>query len=190
MQYKVDAVMDQQQKLYAAVVYAKLRYYPPEGGSSVLNKTELRPDILNPAIEIMKKLKWVGICDFDFITDPCDGVVKLMEINPRFPESYQATVAGGVDMTKIIYQLAMGTRSKPQMEYKENQYNRFLFGDIMWFLKTKENRWAARPSFFEFFRKDTFYQLIRKNDLGPMMGYILQNLSMLWNKKERQFILR
>ncbi|KKR03014.1 MAG: Carbamoylphosphate synthase large subunit [Candidatus Uhrbacteria bacterium GW2011_GWF2_39_13] len=190
MQYKVDAVMDEQQELYAGVVYSKLRYYPVDGGSSVLNKTEHRPDILEQAVNVMKELKWVGLCDFDFITDPRDGIVKLMEINPRFPESYRTVEAGGVDMTKIIYQLAIGQKPEPQLQYKENQYNRFLFGDIMWFLKTKENRFKVKPSFFRFWGKDMYYQLIRKNDLGPLWGYIRENLAMVYDKKLRTQRLR
>jgi predicted ATP-grasp superfamily ATP-dependent carboligase len=190
IQYKVDAVMDENQNLYTGVVYSKLRYYPPDGGSSVLNKTEHRPDILRQAVSVMKELKWVGLCDFDFITDPRDEIVRLMEINPRFPESYRTTVAAGVDMSKIIYQLAMGEKPEKQLEYKENQYCRFLFGDIMWFLKTKENRFKVKPSFFSFFRKDTYYQLIRKNDLGPIIGYIMENLEMIWNSKLRKQRLR
>jgi predicted ATP-grasp superfamily ATP-dependent carboligase len=190
IQYKVDAVMDDKQTLYAGVVYSKLRYYPVDGGSSVLNKTEYRPDILEQAVAVMKELKWVGLCDFDFITDPRDGVVKLMEINPRFPESYRTVEAGGVDMTKLIYQLALGQKPEPQLQYKENQYNRFLFGDIMWFLKTKENRFKVKPSFFKFFGKDMYYQLIRKNDLCPLWGYIRENLAMIYDKKLREQRLR
>jgi len=189
-QYKIDAVVDNQQNLYAGVAYSKLRYYPPEGGSSILNKTEHRPDILAQAVNVMKELKWVGLCDFDFITDPRDGIIKLMEINPRFPESYRATVAAGVDMTKIIYQLAIGQIPEKQLDYKKNQYNRFLFGDIMWFLKTKGNHLKAKPNFFSFFRKDTYYQLIRKNDLGPIIGYLIENAEMLWSSKLRKQRLR
>jgi predicted ATP-grasp superfamily ATP-dependent carboligase len=190
IQYKVDAVMDKNQIVYAAVAYSKLRYYPINGGSSVLNKTEHRSDILQQAVKVMNELKWVGLCDFDFITDPKDGIVKLMEINPRFPESYRATVAAGVDMSKIIYQLAIGQKPQPQLKYKENQYTRFLFGDIMWFLKTKENRFKVKPSFFRFFASDTYDQIIRINDFGPTIGYLMENLKMLWNKKLRKERLR
>lgn len=190
MQYKVDAVMDSSQKLLAGVVYAKLRYYPPNGGSSVLNKTEYRPDILQQAVNVMKELKWVGLCDFDFITDPRDGIVKLMEINPRFPESYRATVAAGVDMTKIIYELAMGQTPQPQLEYKTDMYLRFLFGDIMWFLTTKENRFKVKPFFFNFFEKNTYDQLIRVKDPGIVLGYIMENIAMLWDKKLRKARMR
>jgi len=190
MQYKVDVILDGSQNLLAGVVYAKLRYYPPTGGSSVLNKTEHRPDILESALKTLRQLKWVGFCDFDFITDPRDNVVKLMEINPRFPESYRATVAAGVDMTRILYRLAKGETVQPQLAYDKDRYVRFLFGDIMWFLTTRSNRWTARPSFFDFFRSDMMYQLVRANDFGPVMGYLLANLSLLWDKQAREFRLR
>ena len=190
MQYKVDAIVDHAQNLLAGVVYAKLRYYPHTGGSSILNRTEYRPDILESAVRVLKELKWEGFCDFDFITDPRDNLVKLLEINPRYPESYRATVAAGVDMTRIMYQLAKGQKPSPQLEYQDNRYLRFLFGDIMWLLTTKTDRWRAKPSFFDFFRQDTIYHLIRANDLGPILGYILDNLCMLWDKEAREFKLR
>ena len=189
-QYKVDVILDREQRLLAGVVYSKLRYYPPTGGSSVLNRTEHRPDILESALKVLRELKWVGFCDFDFITDPRDNVVKLMEINPRFPESYRATVAAGLDMTRIMYRLAAGESPEPQLEYRDNQYLRFLFGDIMWFLTTTDNRWKARPSFLDFFRNDTIYQVVRSNDVGPVMGYLLENASILWDKEKREFRLR
>lgn len=46
-------------------------------------------------------------------------------------------------MTKIIYQLAIGQKPEKQLDYKADQYNRFLFGDIMWFNRTKAIRFNA-----------------------------------------------
>ena len=46
MQYKVDVLCDQQQKVVAGIVYGKTRMYPPDGGSSVLNFSVHRPDLL------------------------------------------------------------------------------------------------------------------------------------------------
>lgn len=189
-QYKVDAIIDKHQRLLSAVVYAKLRYYPPSGGSSVLNRTEHRPDILELACKVLRELGWIGFCDFDFITDSRDHTVKLMEINPRYPESFRATVAAGVDMPKIMFQLAQGEQPVPQLSYREGQYLRFLLGDIMWFLTTKENRWTTEPSFFNFFRSDTWYQLERSRDWGILIGYLLENMCILWDKQARHFRLR
>ncbi len=189
-QYKADIIMDGSQRVLANVVYAKLRFYPPDAGSSVLNMTVKRPDIIDHSIRIMHALEWQGICDFDYIVDPRDGLPKLMEINPRFPESYRATLSGGVDMTRMLCDIALGKHTEPELEYAEGRYLRFLFGDIMWFLTTKENRFSTTPSFFKFFSKDVYYQLIRKNDPGPLIGYVLENLFLLFDMAKLKKRLR
>jgi len=190
LQYKVDLIVDAEQRLLSGLTYSKLRYYPATGGSSVLNRTERRDDVLDSAYRVLKELRWVGFCDFDYITDPRDGVVKLMEINPRFPESYRATVAGGLDMTRCLYELATGRPVQPQLDFVEGRYARFLLGDIMWFLTTKSGRWSAKPSFFKFFGRDMYYQLIRLSDPGPFLGYLLENVSIMMSSKDRQSRLR
>jgi len=190
MQYKTAFILDHSQELLAAIVYAKLRYYPVNGGSSTLNKSVHRPDILESGYKVARKLKWIGPCDCDFITDPRDNVPKLMEINPRLSDTYKMTVITGMDWTKIIYQMAKGEKPEPQLEYQKDKYLRFLFGDCMWFLKAGKKRWKAEPSFFSFIRPDTTYLMTGKHDLGPVLGYILENTSLLWDKEAREFRLR
>ena len=58
---------------------------------------------------------------------------------------------------KILYQLATDQVPDKQLQYKAGQYNRFLVGDLMWFLRTKGNRFKANPSFFRFWGKDMYY---------------------------------
>lgn len=189
-QYKCALIVDNSGELLSGVVYAKLRYYPVDGGSSTLNKTVHRPDILQSSLNVARELGWVGTCDFDYITDPRDNSAKLMEINPRFSDTVKMTAVAGQDMTKIMYQLAKGQKPATQLEYQKDKYMRFLFGDMMWFLTTKDNRWKAKPSFFDFFRSDTTYLMTGTKDWGPFMGYLLENISILWDKKARQFRLR
>jgi len=189
-QYKCAIIIDACQELLAGIVYAKLRYYPVNGGSSTLNKTVERSELMDFALKVAKELKWFGTCDFDFITDPRDNVIKLMEINPRFSDTYKMTAVAGQDMTKIIYQLAKGQKPVPQLQYQKDRYMRFLFGDAMWFLKAGGQRFKTKPSFFDFFRSDTSFLMTGTNDLGPMLGYVLENLSMLWDKQSREFRLR
>lgn len=189
IQYKTAFILGHSQELLAGIVYAKLRYYPINGGSSTLNKSVHRPDILEAGLKVARELNWVGPCDCDFITDPRDGVPKLMEINPRLSDTYKMTSVTGMDWTKIIYQLAKGEKPQPQLDYEADRYLRFIFGDIMWFLKAKGQRLKTKPSFFSFFRSDTNYLMMGTRDLGPMAGYILENMEILWNKDARQFRL-
>ena len=189
MQYKVDMVLGKGSRLLAGVVYEKLRYYPPTGGSSTCNRTVRRPDILDAALRVLKELRWYGFCDFDFITDPRDGVVKLMEINPRFPECFRATYAAGLDMTEMVYQLAHGVEPEPQLDYLADRYVRFLPGDLLWFL-TSRDRFKQWRSFIDFWSPQVQYQLVSLQDPGPIIGYLLENVGVLLDRRRRQARLR
>lgn len=190
MQYKVDMMLDWDGTLLAGVVYAKLRYYPPTGGSSVLNQSVYHPQILGYATRVAQSIGWFGMCDFDFIHDVRDDTPKLMEINPRYPESFRMCEAAGVDLPRILYQMACRQKIEPVTRYKTGRYLRFLPGDIMWLLTTKESRLRTRPNFFNFFDSATRYQILSARDTGPIIGYVLENVAVLLNPRERQFRLR
>jgi D-aspartate ligase len=190
MQYKCAMILDECHEVMSVFVYAKLRYYPIKGGSSTLNKSVYMPDIVANCIRVAKCLKWVGPCDFDLITDPRDNVIKLMEINPRFSDTYKMAQVVELDFVKILYNLATGQKAEPQFDYKVNKYLRFIFGDILWFLKVGPGRWKTKPSFFKFFGKDLTYLMTGTNDFGPIWGYILENSEMLWNSKLRKHRIR
>lgn len=186
MQYKVDMLVDAEQRLLAGIVYGKTRMYPPDGGSSVLNYSVNRPDILDHAYKTLVELKWVGFCDFDFVEDSRDGRVKLMEINPRFPESFRMGTSVGIDFPKMVYDLGHGKVVEPVTSYPENRFLRFLPGDLLWFLRVNnKRRFNTWPSWFNFCDPKTAFQLTSLADPGPIMGYILENLFLLMDRKAR-----
>ncbi len=190
LQYKVDLILGHDGELLAGVVYSKIRYYPASGGSSVLNETVDRPDILEHAARLARSLGWFGLCDFDFIQDVRDNTPKLMEINPRFPESFRMCEAAGVDFPRILYRLASGETVLPQLNYRKGRYLRFLPGDLLWFFTVGNQRWHTRPSFFNFFDPRTTDQLISLRDLGPIIGYVVENFLVFLDPRERAFRFR
>lgn len=184
MQYKVDMLVDDRQTRLAGIVYGKTRMYPPEGGSSVLNFSADRPDILDLAHRMLVQYKWTGFCDFDFVDDPRDHVAKLMEINPRFPECFNIGPSVGIDFPMMMLKLGRGENVEPVLNYPKNRFLRFLPGDLMWFLRVgNDQRFGTWPSWFRFLADDTAYQLIRAKDPGPIMGYFLENLSALFDPR-------
>ena len=184
VQQKADAVIGPEGQLLTCVVYDKLRYYPPEAGSSVLNETVHRPDIVESVNKILSHLGWYGFCDFDFITDRKDGVGKLIEINPRFPESYRATVVAGIDMTEMVWQLAHGKQPAPQLDYEVGRQLRFFPGDLMWMLTATRRRDHLR-SWFRFFGTNLDYQVCSVADPGAICGYVAENLLLLLDAEQR-----
>jgi predicted ATP-grasp superfamily ATP-dependent carboligase len=179
MQHKSDLLVDEAQRLLAGVVYGKTRMYPPDGGSSVLNYTADRPDIIDLSHRMLEHLGWTGFCDFDFIDDPRDGRTYLMEINPRFPESLRMGTSVGLDFAGMMLDLAFGRPVEAVLDYPKDRFMRFLPGDLLWYLRVDtERRRKTHPPFFKF-RHQTAYQLMNRHDPGPLLGYLLENASML-----------
>jgi predicted ATP-grasp superfamily ATP-dependent carboligase len=192
MQHKVDMLVDAHQRLLAGIVYGKTRMYPPDGGSSVLNYSADRPDILEYAHRILVHLGWVGFCDFDFVDDPREGRrAKLMEINPRFPESFRMGTSLGIDFPVMMYRMAHGEPVAPVDDYPKYHFLRFLPGDLAWFLRVdNRRRWGTWPGWLRFFDRRTAYQLCNASDPGPLIGYLLENASMLFDRRLRRERLR
>ena len=185
LQYKADLFLDANQELKAGIVYSKLRYFPIHGGSSIINRTVLRPEIIENAHKLLKAMKWRGFADFDFITDPRDGMAKLMEINPRIPACFRITVAAGIDFPYMIAKLALGEDIPKVDGYQTDVYLRYFPLDVLWFLKSPE-RFRAKPSFFRFFGKNLHDQIISLRDPGPILGFCLENLISLFDRNDRK----
>jgi predicted ATP-grasp superfamily ATP-dependent carboligase len=185
LQYKADLFLDERQDLKASIVYSKLRYFPVNGGSSVVNRTVRYPQIIDNAYRLLKAMGWRGFADFDFITDPRDGIPKLMEINPRVPACFRITLAAGIDFSSMIAKFAMGEEVSKVEDYAVDVYLRYLPLDVLWFLKSPD-RFSAQPSFFKFFGRDLSDQIISLRDPGPFFGFCLENLISLFDWEARK----
>lgn len=189
MQYKAESIQDSTGQVKAIGVYDKPRYYPTTGGSSTLNRTVYRPDICKLTKTFVEGIGWFGIGDCDFIEDPRDGVVKLMEINPRFTRSIRILVEAGLDFPAMLLRAALGEELSQQNFYKIGLHMRYLIPDCLWFLKS-DNRWRAKPSFFKFLGNDLIYEIFSFHDPKPGAAYLASIIAKMTNKKNRSRLLR
>lgn len=189
MQYKAEIILDAAGQVLAGGVYDKPRYYPPTGGSSTLNSTVDRPDILDYGTRFLQGIGWFGMGDCDFILDPRDNIPKLMEVNPRFTRSIKILVEAGLEFPYILYRLALGLPVEPQRDYRKGLYMRYFLSDCVWFLRSK-NRFKARPSFFWFFGRNLRDEIFSWADPLPAVAFFIVFFSRLLNRKERKFLLR
>lgn len=104
LQYKTQIFIDRNGMMKSAVVFAKVRWYPLAGGSSTLNVTVKRPDIVESCQKLLKMIGWRGYADVDLIQDPRDDVAKIMEINPRITGSVKICYKAGVNFSEQILQ--------------------------------------------------------------------------------------
>lgn len=184
-QYVVDVLTDNQGKTITAVVSEKVRFYPVRGGASTLSRSVMRPDICENCQKLLSYIGYYGIANIDLIEDKRDGVVKFLEINPRFGEMHTICNAVGIDLTYMYYLIAAGNSVSAIGSYPENRLLRFLPTDLMWFL-TSPQRFRANPGFFKSFKAR--HTLLGKNDIGPVLGYLLENLCIM--TKPKKFLYR
>lgn len=185
IQYKCEMYVDRVGTLKAACVFAKNRWYPINGGSSTLNTTVDRPDIIESCKTLLEKIGWRGYADIDLIKDPRDNKAKVMEINPRITGSVKICYAAGVNFSKLILQ----DYRKENVEYAFNvKYGvqlRYMHTDVLWFLKSKE-RFRCTPSWFNF--KNCVHQIFSWDDMWPAVTFTIQGIGKFFKDKKKRKI--
>lgn len=189
LQYKAEVLLGRGGETIAACVYSKIRYYPPTGGSSTLNRTVDRPDIVERAVRMLRGIGWTGLGDCDFIEDPRDGTPKLMEINPRFTRSIKICLRAGVDFPLLLYRFVMGESPPPVLAYRIGTMLRYLPADVAWFLRSPDRR-RADPGFFRTFLAAPCDEVFSLSDPGPGLAYLLAGALDLLDPRARRFRLR
>ena len=170
LQYECAMFVDQNNEVKTGVVFSKNRWFPVDGGSSTLNITVERPDIVESCKQLLQKINWRGAADIDLIDDPRDGVAKIMEINPRVSGSVKIVFEAGVDQAKQMLELVHGDPVSEQKEYRIGQRLRCSQTDLLWFLKSP-NRFKSKPSWFSI--KKTKDQIFYLDDPLPWFAFSL-----------------
>lgn len=183
LQYKAELFVDKHGDVQSACVFSKVRWYPIDGGSSTLNETVHRPDIVENCAKLLRLIRWRGYADVDLIQDPRDGVAKIMEINPRITGSVKICYSVGVDFSEQILQDYLDVPVTPYLDYPAGRYLRYLHTDILWFLKSP-NRFRAKPSWFDF--RKSVDQIWSARDPLPWFAYTLASIAKLKHDKQKR----
>lgn len=178
-QFKVQLFRNNEGKILNSTVVEKIRFYPEKGGSSSCNVSIEAPELVSLTTKILEVLNWEGFADFDLIEDPRDKVVKVMEINPRFPACIKASFTSGVDFAEMYVDYCLNNKIK-EYHYTPGNYLRYFGLELLWFIKS-ENRFNTKPSWFKFFGRKVFYQEGSIKDPMPFIMGTIGNVAKLLN---------
>lgn len=184
LQYKAELYIDRNGAMKAACVFSKVRWYPINGGSSTLNETVDRPDIVEDCRKLLAAIGWRGYADIDLIEDTRDGKAKIMEINPRITGSVKICFEAGVNFAKAIVDDYLGKELDNQFEVA-HKYLRYMHTDVLWFMKSP-NRFKCRPSWFSF--KNTTDQIFSWSDLWVFFAFTFQGFAKLRKDKRKRLL--
>lgn len=183
-QFKVELFLDNNHQLINSSVIHKIRFYPITGGSSCFNITTRNDDIVNLCYCVLKKIAWIGFADFDLIEDPGDGIIKIMEINPRIPACIKSAIESGIDYGNMIVEAAMGENIKEYI-YKPEKQLRHIGFDILWFVHSK-NRFKSKPNWLNFVSKSQSFQDFSISDPMPFFYGTIGNIKKMFNEDFRK----
>lgn len=183
IQYKAELFIDKEGTEKSACIFDKTRWYPVDGGSTCCSATVNRPDIVKSSVKLLKVIGWKGYGDVDLIQDPRDGVVKVMEINPRITASVKVCFAAGIDFARQIIEYETGRKVTEYLDYKIDRRLRYMHTDILWFLQSP-NRFKAKPSWFSFMR--TTDQIFSIKDPLPWFTYSIQAIKKLLPEMQKR----
>lgn len=166
--YNVMLYRDKSGKTAGYTIIKIRRYFPLKGGSSCYSETVEHPFLLQQCEEVLNKLNWVGFADFDILEDKNTGEMKIIEINPRVPSSFQSAFAAEMDFGKI-FMADIFDEPMPKFEYKTGKQVRWMGLDVMWFVFSPD-RFKFKPSWFKFFGKNVSYHDGCWSDPLPMLA--------------------
>lgn len=108
------AFWDHQGNELAWLTKQKLRQNPPLYGDGSLQKTVELPELRELSCQLLKGFHYRGFVGVEFKRDPRDGLLKLMEINPRTVSGNQLAISAGIDFPFIGYRYLTGQPLTPE----------------------------------------------------------------------------
>ncbi len=183
LQYECAMFVDNENQVKTGLVFSKNRWFPVSGGSSTLNITTNRADIVESCKKLLQTINWRGAADIDLIQDPRDGKAKIMEINPRVSGSVKITFVAGTNQAKQMLELVYDRPVTEYKEYKLGQRLRCSQTDFLWFIKSP-NRFKANPSWFS--NKNTKDQIFEIGDPLPWFAFSLQKFLSLKSEMRKR----
>ncbi|KAB1198209.1 MULTISPECIES: ATP-grasp domain-containing protein [Haloferax] len=173
--YGVEALCDEGQ-IQSLFMHRRLREYPITGGASTYRESVCKPELEQPAVDLLASLEWNGVAMVEFRLDNRDGLPKLMEINGRFWGSLPLAIAAGIEFPYQLYQQYRG-ETVPSVNYEEGVTSRWLLpGDLLWFvssLKNSSSKLNTVQQFGAFHNQN--YDILSISDPLPVIGAI-QNM--------------
>ena len=105
----VGLCLDRDGRLITSFSTRKRCEYPEPFGDGLVVETIEDPGILEPSLELLRKLGYWGLCDVEFKRDARDGRMKLLDANPRvWLWVGLGADAGAVPLALTAYRLALG----------------------------------------------------------------------------------
>jgi D-aspartate ligase len=90
----------------ASLTARRTRQYPADfGRASTFVETVDCPEVVEPSLRLLRELRYSGLIEIEYKRDPRDGVLKLLDMNPRLWGWHTLCARAGVDFPWLLWLL-------------------------------------------------------------------------------------
>jgi D-aspartate ligase len=126
--------LDKTSKLISAFTAQKLIQAPEGFGTGCIVQTVDKPEIIEPALQLLKHMRFTGIAEVEFKQDSRSGEYRLIEVNPRPWDQHRLGYVIGFDVIYAAYCHAAGlsvpAAGNRQVQFKWIAEDVFLLNTI------------------------------------------------------------
>lgn len=119
----------------------KLRQYPPGFGSASLVQSEICQEVHDLSVNLLKAIKFTGLCGTEFKYDPRDCKYKIIEINPRPTLWFDVANKAGKRFALTAYSDLSGMQIHPQQQQLDGVRWSYAVKDMIsscYYLRTRK----------------------------------------------------
>ena len=161
----------------------KIRTWPPRAGSGCYVRSEYVADAVDIAIDVLRRIGYVGLADLDFKRDSSTGKLALLEINPRIGQWHILASQSGVNLPYLAYCEAIGRPLPAFTRQREGLRYLHLANDLRSFrIYRRSGQWTLASYVRSLFAGDTIYQTATRDDIGPLKHAFVSGLRDVWTR--------
>ena len=174
--YYCTGYSDRQGNIKALFSVQKLRCYHPEFGICSFSVSKDLPEVRQLAISYLRKLRFKGLFDIEFIYDKRDSQYKFIEINPRTTLSNNHSVSCGINIPYITYCDLEGIDYNQSQQQKHGIYWLYFQIDSGSFYRKLKKKQISIFQWTSSIVKARSFAVWAKDDIKPFFAILYKNL--------------
>ncbi len=165
----------------------KPRQYPIYSGfGSYQTIGDWNPQVAELGLKFMQGADYWGLGNIEFKLDPRDGILKLMECNPRLTNATELIIRSGFDIALFVYNRLVGRELPPYENYRKDTTLIRPVRDFLSFLEAHRKNKNTLRSYLKSIAKIHCYEVFSWKDPLPwlMLGFHYLKRVLLFKRKK------
>jgi predicted ATP-grasp superfamily ATP-dependent carboligase len=118
-------------------------------GGACYHRSVKLPETADMGRRFFASMQWRGMANIEFKRDPRDGLLKVIEVNPRFTAAHRLVLAAGLPIDEMIYRRLTGQMVPA---YQQDDRDLRMWNPIRDALAFREMRAAGDLNLWQYLR--------------------------------------